>query len=139
MSCFLRGLDVSPKRISQLQSAKDKKSADLLEQIERDEVTHVTSGVTWYKYLCQRLHLVLPLLFASRAYMREGLSTLSVLSSEHLLHLMVLTVVLRVLGPNPKFPPTGQEALRWFFEATFRNGGEEHCRLHGRVVPPTYE
>jgi uncharacterized ferritin-like protein (DUF455 family) len=49
-----RGLDVSPKRLAQLASAKDSKSEKLMRIIEKDEITHVTSGITWFRHMCAR-------------------------------------------------------------------------------------
>lgn len=47
-----RGLDQAPRMLQQLQTYGDKHSCHLLETIEKDELTHVTSGLTWFKYLC---------------------------------------------------------------------------------------
>jgi len=47
-----RGLDQSPRMVHQLQSGGDKKSAKLLEEIDKDELTHVGSGMRWFKYVC---------------------------------------------------------------------------------------
>lgn len=47
-----RGLDQTPRFLSQLQTYGDKRSHDLLELIEADELTHVSSGLRWFKYLC---------------------------------------------------------------------------------------
>jgi len=49
-----RGLDQAPRIKAQFASGGDKKSAVLLTAIEKDEVTHVGAGITWFKYLCQR-------------------------------------------------------------------------------------
>lgn len=49
-----RGLDQAPKMLQQLTTYGDKKSTKLLEIIEKDELTHVTSGLTWFKYICAR-------------------------------------------------------------------------------------
>jgi uncharacterized ferritin-like protein (DUF455 family) len=47
-----RGLDQSPKMMQQLVSFGDKASMQLLEIIEKDELTHVASGLRWFKHLC---------------------------------------------------------------------------------------
>lgn len=38
--------------LQQLQVYGDKASMHLLEVIERDELTHVSSGLRWFKYIC---------------------------------------------------------------------------------------
>ena len=38
--------------MQQLQVYGDKASMHLLEVIERDELTHVSSGLRWFKYIC---------------------------------------------------------------------------------------
>ena len=47
-----RGLDQAPRMLSQLQGYGDKASMHLLEVIERDELTHVSSGLKWFKFVC---------------------------------------------------------------------------------------
>jgi hypothetical protein len=47
-----RGLDQAPKMLQQLQVYGDKASMHLLEVIERDELTHVSSALRWFKYIC---------------------------------------------------------------------------------------
>jgi uncharacterized ferritin-like protein (DUF455 family) len=47
-----RGLDVTPIMITKLRAAEDDKSADILEIIHRDEITHVAAGQRWFDYLC---------------------------------------------------------------------------------------
>ena len=34
-------------------SGGDKKSAQLLDAIQKDEVTHVGSGLRWFRYICE--------------------------------------------------------------------------------------
>lgn len=51
-----RGLDVTPMSLKKLEKANDTKSLDLLKIIYRDEITHVGSGITWFKYICHRLN-----------------------------------------------------------------------------------
>jgi len=48
-----RGLDVTPKTIEKFRSGGDKQTADLLDEILVDEITHVTAGQTWFTYLCE--------------------------------------------------------------------------------------
>jgi uncharacterized ferritin-like protein (DUF455 family) len=48
------GLDVTPKTISRFRSNGDPESAEILEVILREEVMHVTKGIRWFKYLCDR-------------------------------------------------------------------------------------
>eukprot|EP00004_Rigifila_ramosa_P003806 TRINITY_DN14071_c0_g1_i1.p1 TRINITY_DN14071_c0_g1~~TRINITY_DN14071_c0_g1_i1.p1 ORF type:complete len:278 (+),score=51.26 TRINITY_DN14071_c0_g1_i1:628-1461(+) len=52
-----RGIDVGPSTIAKFQSAGDEKSAQLLEQILRDEITHVRRGVKWFEWLCAKENL----------------------------------------------------------------------------------
>lgn len=47
-----RGLDVTPDIRARFQSVEDKKTVDVLNQIERDEIEHVRIGNKWYHYLC---------------------------------------------------------------------------------------
>jgi len=49
-----RGLDVTPKTIQKFKSGGDSKTADLLSAILKDEITHVATGMKWFKYLCLR-------------------------------------------------------------------------------------
>jgi len=48
------GLDVTPKTIARFSSNGDAKTAELLKVILRDEITHVTAGMKWLKYLCDK-------------------------------------------------------------------------------------
>lgn len=54
------GLDRAPKIRKQMLRQGDNKSADILEVIERDEITHVASGVRWFKYFCEQLGVDTP-------------------------------------------------------------------------------
>jgi uncharacterized ferritin-like protein (DUF455 family) len=47
-----RGLDVTPIMIAKLRAVEDDESADILEIIHRDEITHVAAGQRWFDYLC---------------------------------------------------------------------------------------
>jgi uncharacterized ferritin-like protein (DUF455 family) len=48
-----RGLDVTPKNIERLRCSQDPESANLLTSIYEEEITHVTTGVTQFKYICE--------------------------------------------------------------------------------------
>ena len=45
-----RGLDVTPAMIVKLRSANDDRSADILQTIHDDEVSHVAAGVRWFRF-----------------------------------------------------------------------------------------
>ena len=47
-----RGLDVTPATLVRLRAAGDARSADLLEIIYRDEITHVAAGNHWFRWAC---------------------------------------------------------------------------------------
>ena len=47
-----RGLDVTPRMINSLRTAKDEESAAVLETIYRDEIGHVAIGRKWFEYAC---------------------------------------------------------------------------------------
>ncbi len=49
-----RGLDVTPDMIARLRSAGDDTSADILQVIHDDEITHVATGKRWFDHLCAR-------------------------------------------------------------------------------------
>ncbi|MEM9421243.1 MAG: ferritin-like domain-containing protein [Pseudomonadota bacterium] len=49
-----RGLDVTPPMIKGLTSAKDMKSAAILQQIHDEEVGHVSIGAKWFRATCSR-------------------------------------------------------------------------------------
>ncbi|MGH8191136.1 MAG: ferritin-like domain-containing protein [Rhodanobacteraceae bacterium] len=49
-----RGLDVTPGMISRLRSAGDHATADILEVILREEVSHVAAGTRWFRWCCGR-------------------------------------------------------------------------------------
>ena len=48
-----RGLDVTPPMIGNLRKAGDSDSADVLEFIYRDEITHVAAGTRWFEFVCR--------------------------------------------------------------------------------------
>ncbi len=47
-----RGLDVTPGMIVKLRAAGDDESADALQIIHDDEITHVAAGKRWFDWLC---------------------------------------------------------------------------------------
>ena len=47
-----RGLDVTPAMIARLSAAGDERSAQILEIIYRDEITHVAAGNRWFRWAC---------------------------------------------------------------------------------------
>ena len=47
-----RGLDVSPALIHKFKSGGDRRAVEIMEIIQRDEITHVAIGNRWYRYLC---------------------------------------------------------------------------------------
>ncbi|KNZ62079.1 hypothetical protein VP01_1316g6 [Puccinia sorghi] len=50
--CRARGLDVNPKQIKRVRDAGDVETAQSLEIIHADEVTHVAAGHRWLCYIC---------------------------------------------------------------------------------------
>lgn len=52
-----RGLDVTPGMIERLTNAGDRKSAEILEIIYREEVGHVAAGRRWFEWLCEHRNL----------------------------------------------------------------------------------
>lgn len=48
-----RGLDMMPTTVSRLRSGGDSVTANLLEVIHQDEITHVTAGMKWFKFFCE--------------------------------------------------------------------------------------
>ena len=48
-----RGLDVTPHMIELMQSQGDDKTADMLQIIHDDEITHVQAGTVWFKQWCE--------------------------------------------------------------------------------------
>lgn len=49
-----RGLDASPALIAKLGACGDRRAAEIMEIIRRDEIEHVRIGNRWYAYLCAR-------------------------------------------------------------------------------------
>ena len=49
-----RGLDVTPGMIVDLRSHGDVESAEILQVIHDDEITHVAAGRRWFDWLCQQ-------------------------------------------------------------------------------------
>ena len=52
-----RGLDVAPPMIKKLSDANDQQSADILQRIYTDEITHVEVGNRWFAHLCNERKL----------------------------------------------------------------------------------
>ncbi len=48
-----RGLDVSPAMIERVKVSGEDHVVKTMQQIYRDEITHVAFGAKWFKYLCQ--------------------------------------------------------------------------------------
>ncbi|MBT4425341.1 MAG: ferritin-like domain-containing protein [Rhodospirillaceae bacterium] len=48
-----RGLDVTPNMIARLRRAGDNSSADILEVIYQEEISHVAAGTRWFNHLCR--------------------------------------------------------------------------------------
>ena len=49
-----RGLDASPPIRNKLVSVGDKRGAEILDVILRDEIGHVHVGNRWYRHLCEQ-------------------------------------------------------------------------------------
>ena len=49
-----RGLDVTPGMIDRLTAVQDTKAVTILETIYQDEIEHVKTGSTWFKYQCEK-------------------------------------------------------------------------------------
>jgi uncharacterized ferritin-like protein (DUF455 family) len=49
-----RGLDVTPAMIDKLRKVGDDRSADILQIIHDEEITHVAAGARWFRFLCER-------------------------------------------------------------------------------------
>ena len=49
-----RGLDVTPAIVEKLRRAGDEESADVLEIILEEEITHVAAGQRWFGHLCRK-------------------------------------------------------------------------------------
>jgi len=52
-----RGLDITPSLIAQARNADDPETAKVLEIIYRDELGHVSIGMRWFRFLCDRQRL----------------------------------------------------------------------------------
>lgn len=52
-----RGLDVTPAMLNKLHAVKDLETAEILEVILVDEVSHVRFGTHWLGYVCEQLNL----------------------------------------------------------------------------------
>lgn len=52
-----RGLDVAPPMIDKLVQLKDIETADILQRIYTDEITHVEIGNRWFRFICEQRSL----------------------------------------------------------------------------------
>ena len=52
-----RGLDVTPGMIADFRRHGDAESAQILERIYRDEISHVATGMRWFKWACAAQNL----------------------------------------------------------------------------------
>ena len=52
-----RGLDVAPPMIDKLRHLDDHASADILQRIYTDEITHVEVGNRWFRFICDQRSL----------------------------------------------------------------------------------
>lgn len=76
-----RGLDVHPQTLQRFLAQGDESSAQVLEVIYTDEITHVAAGLKWFTYICnleQRdclstFHEMVPLYF--RGYLKPPFNT----------------------------------------------------------------
>ena len=48
-----RGLDVTPNMIQSMKNQGDDKTADMLQIIHDDEITHVRAGTVWFEHWCR--------------------------------------------------------------------------------------
>ena len=49
-----RGLDVHPKTSARFEAQNDKESVQLMDIIYTDEITHVSTGMKWFLYICKQ-------------------------------------------------------------------------------------
>jgi uncharacterized ferritin-like protein (DUF455 family) len=49
-----RGLDVTPAMTGKLRKAGDDRSADILQVIHDEEITHVAAGARWFRHMCEK-------------------------------------------------------------------------------------
>jgi uncharacterized ferritin-like protein (DUF455 family) len=52
-----RGLDAGPRLIKKLKLQGDDKSSQIIEKIVNDEVSHVSTGLKWFRHLCTQQQL----------------------------------------------------------------------------------
>lgn len=52
-----RGLDVTPQMISMMKAQQDDKTAEMLQIIHDDEITHVRAGTVWFENWCRHYDL----------------------------------------------------------------------------------
>lgn len=67
-----RGLDASPAVRAKFASAGDAKSAQIVDQILRDEIGHVAIGNRWFKFACQRADIAAPVAEAEAIRVHGG-------------------------------------------------------------------
>ncbi|MDH5488335.1 MAG: ferritin-like domain-containing protein [Rhodospirillaceae bacterium] len=48
-----RGLDTTPKTVAKLLASGDTKTAEIMQQITDDEISHVEAGVRWFEHICK--------------------------------------------------------------------------------------
>ncbi|XP_077323847.1 uncharacterized protein HI_0077-like isoform X1 [Lithobates pipiens] len=76
-----RGLDVHPQTLQRFSAQGDESSAQVLEVIYTDEITHVAAGLKWFTYICAKeqrdclstFHELVPLYF--RGYLKPPFNT----------------------------------------------------------------
>ncbi|MFL2771607.1 MAG: ferritin-like domain-containing protein [Rhodospirillaceae bacterium] len=66
-----RGIDSTPRVIERLKGAGDLRTCEILNQIYEDEINHLSTGVHWYEYICNKRQI-------------EPVSTWRALVQEHL-------------------------------------------------------
>jgi len=52
-----RGLDVAPPMIDKLNRLGDEETAEILQRIYTDEITHVEVGNRWFRHICEERNL----------------------------------------------------------------------------------
>ncbi|BEI80261.1 hypothetical protein CcaverHIS002_0107900 [Cutaneotrichosporon cavernicola] len=52
-----RGVDMNPLTLARLRTHGDTRSADILEIIHADEITHVTAGHRWFSWICGKRNI----------------------------------------------------------------------------------
>jgi uncharacterized ferritin-like protein (DUF455 family) len=52
-----RGLDTTPPTVNKLRTMGDDQTADIMEQIGFEEISHVRAGIRWFTYMAERRNL----------------------------------------------------------------------------------